>query len=116
LHVFIQRNTIARLANLTIDVAAARTIIEPVAVADVEPELGAISPNSVLHEPRENGRESRIEGPRINPLGGHSNNVGATAWPVAASAIDRTVAFGRHERMNNPWTSSVLTPLTILLS
>jgi hypothetical protein len=85
---FIQSNAITDVANLAIDIVARLPVIDPVAVANVEAELGAVPPYGVLYEPRENGREGRIEGPGVDLLGHQGNNVGATVWPVAASAIE----------------------------
>jgi hypothetical protein len=85
---FIQSNAITKTANLAIDILAGLPVIDPVAVADVEAELGAVPPDGVLHEPRENGRERRIEGPGVNLLGHQTNNVSAAAWPVAARPIE----------------------------
>ena len=42
-------------------VLAPMPVIEPVAVANVEALLAAIPPDRELDEPRENGREGRIE-------------------------------------------------------
>ena len=57
---FIQSNAITKPANLAIDIVARLPIIDPVAVADVEAELGAVPPDGVLHEPWEDHWESRI--------------------------------------------------------
>jgi hypothetical protein len=62
---FIQSNAITDVANLAIDIVARLPVIDPVAVANVEAELGAVPPDCVLHEPRENGREDRIERPGV---------------------------------------------------
>ena len=85
---FIQSDAITKTANLAIDIVARSPIIDPVAVADVEAELSAVPPDGVLHEPRENAREGRIEGPGIDLLGHQGNNVGAATRPVAGSAIE----------------------------
>jgi hypothetical protein len=57
-------------------------VVEPVAVANVEPLLAAIPPHRELHEPRENGREGRIERTSVDLPGSTGNNLGAAAWPV----------------------------------
>ena len=85
---FIQSNAITKPANLAIDIVTRSPVIDPVAVADVEAELGAVPPDGVLHEPRKKGRERRIESPGVDLLGHQGNNVGAAAWPVAASTIE----------------------------
>ena len=84
---FIEYNTITDAANLAIDILARLPIIDPVAVADVEAELGAVPPDGMLHEPWENGQEGRIEGPGVDLLSHQGNNVSAAAWPVAPRAI-----------------------------
>ena len=84
---FIQSYAITKPANLAIDIVARLPVIDPVAITHVEAELDAVPPNSVLYEPRKKGREGRIEGPGVDLLGHQGNNVGATAWPVAASTI-----------------------------
>ena len=85
---FIECNTITDAANLAIDILARLPIIDPIAVADVEAELGAVPPDGMLHEPWENGQEGRIEGPGVDLLRHQGNNVGAAAWPVARNAIE----------------------------
>ena len=45
---------------------ARRTIIDAVAVAEVEATLGAKSPNRHLHEPGEHGWEARVQHTGIN--------------------------------------------------
>src|SRR6266436_9322024 len=82
-----QRNAIAHAPDLTIDIVAAVGIINPVAVAYVEPVLGAVPPDRVLHEPREGLRESRVELAGINSHGDRLDNVGATTGPVAARPV-----------------------------
>ena len=82
-----QHGAITKAANLAVDIVAAPAVVDAVAVADSEAGLGAIPPNRVLHEPRKNRWESRIKDTGVNPLSGHTNNVAATARPVAARAI-----------------------------
>ena len=65
---------------------AAMPVVEPVAVAGVEALLAAILPDRELDEPRENGREGRIERTGVNLLGSTGNDFGAAACPVAAGA------------------------------
>ena len=68
-------------------VLAPLPVIEPVAVANVEALLAAIAPDGELDEPRENGREGRIERTGVDLLGSTGNDFGAAAWPVAAGAV-----------------------------
>src|SRR3984893_16419163 len=68
-------------------VLAPLPVIEPVAVANVEALLAAIAPDRELHEPRENGREGRIERTGVDLLGDQPNDIGAAAWPVAAGPV-----------------------------
>ena len=63
--------------NLTVDVHARLSIIDPIAVADVEARLGAVPPNRMLKEPRKRLRKPRIELPGIDPLRHAIYNVGA---------------------------------------
>ena len=74
-------------SNLAIDIVARLAIINAIAVADIEPRLGAITPDGVLHEPQEEGREGRIERTGVDLLGRQSNNVSAAAGPIAGRAI-----------------------------
>ena len=68
-------------------VLAPLPVIEPVAVANVEALLAAIPPDRELDEPRENGREGRIERTGVDLLGSTGNDFGAAACPVAAGAV-----------------------------
>jgi hypothetical protein len=83
-----QGNAVTKTANLAIGIVARLPIIDPVAVANVEAKLGAVPPDSVLHEPWKHGREGRIKALGVNLLGHQGNNVGATAWPIARGAIE----------------------------
>ena len=55
-------------------VLAPMPVIEPVAVANVEALLAAIPPDRELDEPRENGREARIERTGVDLLGSTGND------------------------------------------
>ena len=68
--------------NLTVYIVARLAIVNAIAVADSEAALGAIPPDRMLHEPRKHHWESRIEGPRVDPLGYGLNNVSTAAAPV----------------------------------
>src|SRR5438034_5126167 len=73
--------------NLTVNVYTSISIIDAVAVADIEAALGAIPPDRVLNEPRKDRRERGVEGPGIDLFGHGFNDVGAAAAPVAGRAI-----------------------------
>ena len=69
-------------------VAAALSIIDLIAVADVEALLGAISPDRKLNEPGEGPWKATIELPGVDPLGDRFDDVGAAAGPVTREAIE----------------------------
>ena len=69
-------------------VAAALSIIDLIAIANVEALLGAISPDRKLNEPGEGPWKATIELPRVDPLGDRFDDVGAAAWPVTREAIE----------------------------
>ena len=73
--------------NLTVDILARLSVIDPIAVADIEAALGAIPPDRVLNEPRKDRRERGVEGAGIDLFGHGFNDVGAAALPVAGRAI-----------------------------
>ena len=73
--------------NLAVNVGARLSIIDPIAVADVEAGLGAVPPDRVLDEPRERLREPGIELPGIDPMGHGLYNVRAAASLVAGCTI-----------------------------
>jgi hypothetical protein len=62
-HLTFERNTTRSHLGpyLAIDIVAAVIVVDPVPVAHVEPVLGAVPPDRVLHEPRESSRELRVE-------------------------------------------------------
>jgi hypothetical protein len=94
---FPQRNSVTHQACSAIHVAAAASVVDSVAVANIETVLGAISPNRVLDEPGKDLRKRWIELPGIDPLRHGLNYVGATAGPVAGD----TVAVFRFEPSQN---------------
>src|SRR6476660_9247918 len=73
--------------NLTVDIVTRLAVMDAVPVADVEPGLGAVAPDRILHEPRKHRRERRVESPGVDPLGHSFNDLSAAAWPVAGRAI-----------------------------
>jgi hypothetical protein len=68
-------------------VLAPMPVIEPVAIAGVEPLLAAIAPDRELHEPGEDLRETTVELPSVDLAGDQPDNVGAAAWPVTAGPV-----------------------------
>ena len=83
-----QRDAIAHAAHLAIDVIASRIVIDPVAVADIEPIVGTVPPDRVLYEPREDLPEARVELPGINLVSDSCNDVGTVTRPIAAGTIE----------------------------
>ncbi len=79
-------------------VLAPLPVIEPVAIADIEPCLAAVPPDRVLHEPRKDLWEAAVELPGIDLVGNRPNNICAAAWPVTACAI----GMGGVEPIQNP--------------
>ena len=71
--------------NLAVDVRARLSIINPIAVADVEARLGAIAPDRVLDEPGKRLRKLGIELPGIDPPRHRLYNVGAATSLVAGA-------------------------------
>ena len=82
-----QRKPITKPANLTIDIVARLPVIDPVAVANVEARLGAVPPNGVLHEPRKNRREGRVEFAGVDLKRHLANDVGAATGPITGGAV-----------------------------
>ena len=72
---------------MAIDVFARLAIIDAIAVADVETELGAEPPNGVLHPPRADCRKFWIERTSVDLLGSAGHYGGAATGPVARRAI-----------------------------
>ena len=68
-------------------VLARPPVVDPIAVADVEPIPGAEAPDGVLHEPREVGRELGIELARVGPAGQALDDVGTAARGIAARSV-----------------------------
>ena len=111
----IECNSITNIVNLTVDVLARLSVINPVAVAHVEAAPGAVPPDRVLDEPGKHGRERRIEGAGIDPFGHGSNNVSAAAAPVAGRAIGMVGAepvqdAGAVQKVAGPWPAPCRRP------
>src|SRR6266404_1970094 len=83
----IECNSITNIVNLTVDIVARLSVIDAIAVADIEAAPGAVPPDRVLNEPRKHRWEHRIEGAGIDPPGHGFNDVSAAAAPVAGRAI-----------------------------
>ena len=83
----IERNSIANIMNLTVDILARLAVIDAIAIADIEPALGAIPPDRVLDEPRKDRWKGGVERAGIDPFGHGFNDLGAAARPVAGRAI-----------------------------
>jgi hypothetical protein len=93
----IKHNSIANTINLTVDIVARFSVIDPIAIADIEAAPGAIPPDRVLHEPRKNCWEPGIERAGIDPLGHGCNDLSAAAAPVAGRAIGMVRAEPVHD-------------------
>ena len=64
-------------------VVATGVVVDAIAVANVEAVLGAVPPDRALHEPRKRRREGRIELASIDVGREETENVSASARPVA---------------------------------
>lgn len=62
-------------------------VVNSVAIAQIEPFRGAISPDGMLDKPREYFWKVRIEGTGISPVCGTSDDLGTAAPGVAGRAI-----------------------------
>ena len=63
------------------------SIVDAIAVADIEPIPGAVLPDRVLDEPGKSLRKRWIELPGIDPLSRGLNYLSAAAGPVASHAV-----------------------------
>ena len=84
---WIEWNTLTNAAYCAVVIVARLAVVDPIAVADVEPQLGAVPPNRMLDEAGEGRREGRVEPPSIDLVGDGANHVGAAARPIAAEAV-----------------------------
>src|ERR1700676_1759849 len=80
-------NAVAQAKNRAVAAVAARAIVDLMAVALVEPVLGAEPPDRVLHEARKVGGEGRIELPGVDRAGDLFDDLGAAAGRIAGGAI-----------------------------
>ena len=74
-----QRDAITHQPDPALLIGTSRSIINAIAVADIEPIPGAVLPDRVLDEPGKSLRKRWIELSGIDVLGHGCNNVGATA-------------------------------------
>jgi hypothetical protein len=72
---------------LAIDVITASAVVDAIAVAHVEPVLGAVPPDRVLDEPREDLGKFHIELSSIYLFGDSPNDVGTTTGLIARGTI-----------------------------
>ena len=68
-------------------IVAAFLVVDPIAVADVETLLGAVSPDGLLNEPRKRPWKIAVELSGVDLRGDRFDDFGAAAWPVASGAI-----------------------------
>ena len=85
--VTIQCISIAYTVELTLCIAAAFSIIDAIAVADVEAVLRAVFPDRPLHKAWKGLRIGTVEFSRVDPLRDRCDDLGAAAGPVAGRAI-----------------------------
>jgi hypothetical protein len=83
----VQNEPITAAVQLAPHVCAAATVINLIAVADVETGLGTVPPNRVLDEPGKHLGKRWIEPAGINPRGNAEKDVRAPTWPVAGRSI-----------------------------
>ena len=78
---------IAYTVQLTLYIVTAFSIIDAIAVADVEAVLRAVFPDRPLHKAWKGLRVGAVEFSRIDPLRDRCDDLGAAAGPVAGRAI-----------------------------
>ena len=64
-----KRHAIALMVKATVHICTTAAIVNSIAVADVQAQLSAVSPDGMLDEPRENEGKLGVEGAGINTLG-----------------------------------------------
>jgi hypothetical protein len=84
---YFRRNTITNTIDLTVDVVARLAIINAIAVADIEAELAAVSPDRVLNEPGEGLGERWVELPGIDLVGNGLNDLSTAALLITGRPI-----------------------------
>ena len=80
-------NSVTNTVHLTVDIRTRLSIINAVAIADIQAAPGAVPPDRVLDEPREDLWEGGVELPGTNVFGDGLNNVGTAARPIATYAV-----------------------------
>ena len=116
-----QRHPVTSCVYSAVDVITALVIVDLVAVADVQPVLGAVPPNCVLHEPREDFWKTRVELASINSLGDSLDNVGGEANRVRTKQISAIIPltfrrFGQAINMDKVFgTHTRITPASTLV-
>src|SRR6516165_10831285 len=79
--------TVASPVQPAIAVLAWLAVVDAIAVANVKAGLGAVPPDCMLDEPRENPREAAVEAPGIEAGRYVSDDVGAAVRLIAAKAV-----------------------------
>ena len=74
-----QCDAITDAAQSTVTIVTATSVVDPIAIADVEAGLSAVTPDGVLDEPRKHLGKGRIEGRSVDLAGKPLQNVGATS-------------------------------------
>ena len=64
-----KRCAVTLLVKATVCICTTAAVVDSIAVADVQTQLSAVSPDGMLDEPGETGGELRVEGAGINTLG-----------------------------------------------
>ena len=82
-----QRHAITHQPDSAVPVFASLSIIDPVAVADVEAALATVAPDRVLDEPGKSLRKRWIELSGIDVLGNDLNDIRAAAESVASQPV-----------------------------
>ena len=64
-----KRYSIALTVKATIYICTTVAVIDSIVIADVQTQLGAVSPDGMLDEPGENGGKLGVEGAGVNTRG-----------------------------------------------
>ena len=67
--VIAKRYAIALMVKATVYICTTAAIVDSIAVADAQTQLGAVTPDGKLDEPGENCLKLGVEGPGVNTLG-----------------------------------------------
>jgi hypothetical protein len=82
-----QGDAITAAKQFTVPIVASDTVVDAIAIANVETVAGAVAPDRALHKAWKVFGKGRIELAGINLGGEASENVSAAAGPIAALAI-----------------------------